>query len=82
MSFFPEGPCAVSTKELLKLYEMFGPFMSDFDLPKCDRFGYYSPLQCNAGGCYCADPQGDVVEKLEWGNEEYCLSLRSDQAST
>ena len=50
--------------------------MADFELPSCDRYGNYSPLQCNVAGCYCADPQGDVIEKLEWPNEEYCLALR------
>ena len=75
---YGDGPCAVAKKEILQLQQMFGQFMAHLSLPSCDSFGYYSPLQCNVAGCYCADPQGDVLEKLEWSNEEYCISIREN----
>ncbi|WP_395241727.1 thyroglobulin type-1 repeat-containing protein, partial [Salmonella sp. s51933] len=52
--FTDEPPCT----EALKL---FTPVMKKF-APKCDEDGFYQPLQCNKGKCWCVDRFNQEVE--------------------
>ena len=38
--------------------------LQDVSYPKCDKDGYFTPLQCQpVGGCYCVDKYGNLTTK-------------------
>jgi len=59
----PQLPCCNRTKEVFTLLS--GPVaIADLGYPQCRADGYFEAKQCQWGGCYCVDQNGNSVSPL------------------